>query len=68
MFERNTPEGHAFQYILKQAHVRLPEAVDGLHRITDQKQASAILAGPSSRQPLDQSELGHGGVLKLVNQ
>jgi hypothetical protein len=34
----------------KGTHLRLPETIDGLHRVADAKNTSAIVLGPSCRQ------------------
>ncbi len=52
----------------EQRHVRIAEAVDGLHGIPHQKQGAAILRLPARREGFQQMQLGVGRVLKLVHQ
>ena len=46
----------------------LAKAIDGLHRVTDQKQTATVALLPTGGQFLQQQELPPGSILKLVHQ
>ena len=52
----------------EQAHFRVAEAVDRLHRIADREQRAPVARRPSCRQQLDEPELGVGRVLEFIDQ
>ncbi len=52
----------------KRAHLRLPKAINRLHRIADAEDAPSVVPLPSRRELLHQIELRRRGVLELIEQ
>ena len=65
-------EGNAADAILPHAQeesdIGLAETVDGLHRITDNEQRTAVIRLPATGQLFEQFDLYRAGILKLVHQ
>ena len=54
--------------LLEQFHLSLAETIDGLHRIADQEQRSAIGGTPAAREFFKQFGLRNRGILEFVHQ
>ena len=52
----------------KQAHLRVAEAIDGLHGIADDEERASIALLPCGGERFEQLELRERGVLELVDQ
>ncbi len=52
----------------EQAHFRLAETVDGLHRVAHQEQTAAVALLPARGQRAQQVQLGLAGVLEFVDE
>jgi hypothetical protein len=71
-FEAQRLEPQAPEPLLLQADeqtdLRLPEAIDRLHRVAHAEQRATVAVGPARRQTLQQVELAERRVLELVDQ
>ncbi len=65
---RDVADASACLRIEEQAHFRVAEAVDRLHRIADGEQRAAVAVGPAGRELRQQLVLHIGRVLEFVDE
>src|ERR1700733_5324011 len=55
-------------HLMKQSRLRIPEEIDGLHRIADKEACAAVTGLPIREDCAQQSEMRARSILKLVDQ